>query len=81
VLDLGEANARLLVRRARTHLCNQRRRTVSIAEQQRCLDVLLAAAQTEDLAMLEAAARYEPAVAAITPQVVSELRFRRFLPW
>jgi RNA polymerase sigma factor (sigma-70 family) len=53
VLGLSEANARQLVSRARTRLCDERRRAVSSAEQRRFLDAFLAAARTGSLATLE----------------------------
>jgi len=53
VLGLREANARQLVSRARTHLSNERRRQVTISEQQRFLEAFVAAARTGDLATLE----------------------------
>jgi RNA polymerase sigma-70 factor (ECF subfamily) len=53
VLELGEANARQLVRRARDDLSNERRNPVSAADQERLIEAFVAAAETGDLAMLE----------------------------
>jgi RNA polymerase sigma-70 factor (ECF subfamily) len=53
VLATSEANARQLVARARLHLASERRRQVGAAEQQRCIDAFVDAAQTGDLTTLE----------------------------
>jgi RNA polymerase sigma-70 factor (ECF subfamily) len=53
VLATSEANARQLVTRARLHLASESRRQVSRAEQQRCMDAFVKAAQTGDLTTLE----------------------------
>jgi RNA polymerase sigma-70 factor (ECF subfamily) len=54
VLGLSEANARQLVTRARRRLCGEQCRPVVAGEHQRLLDAVVAAAQTGDLATLEA---------------------------
>jgi RNA polymerase sigma-70 factor, ECF subfamily len=54
VLEIGEANARQLASRARTHLGGARTASVSDAERQRLLDAFIAAAQHGDLEALEA---------------------------
>lgn len=53
ILQLGEANTRQLVTRARKHLTDARRAPVSSAEHQRLLNTFVAAAQKGDLAVLE----------------------------
>jgi RNA polymerase sigma-70 factor (ECF subfamily) len=53
VTAVSEANARQLVKRARGHLSGEGHRTVSAREQQRLLDVFVAAAETGDLRTLE----------------------------
>jgi RNA polymerase sigma-70 factor, ECF subfamily len=53
VLGLSEANARQLVTRARRRLSGERRRLVGAAEQERLVNVFMAAAQAGDLATLE----------------------------
>ena len=55
VTPLSEANARQLVARARGHLAETGRRTVSARGQQQLLDAFVAAAQTGDLRLLERA--------------------------
>jgi RNA polymerase sigma-70 factor (ECF subfamily) len=52
-LKLGEANTRQLVTRARKHIADGRRSTVSSAEQRRLLNAFIAAARKGDLAALE----------------------------
>lgn len=52
ILRLGQANTRQLVTRARKHISNGRRSTVSSTEQRRLLNAFIAAAQG-DLAALE----------------------------
>jgi RNA polymerase sigma-70 factor (ECF subfamily) len=54
VLGLSEANARQLAARARRRLSGDHRRPFGAAAQQRLLDAFVAAAQTGDLATLEA---------------------------
>jgi RNA polymerase sigma-70 factor (ECF subfamily) len=54
VLALSEANARQLVTRARRRLSGEQDRPVRAGEHQRLLDVFTAAAQTGELASLEA---------------------------
>jgi RNA polymerase sigma-70 factor (TIGR02957 family) len=53
ILQLEEANTRQLVTRARQHIGNGRKNTVSAEEQQRLLEVFIAAAKKGDLAALE----------------------------
>jgi RNA polymerase sigma-70 factor (ECF subfamily) len=53
VLALTEANARQLVTRARAHLGDERRRTVSGHEHRRLVGAFVAAARTGDMAALE----------------------------
>lgn len=53
VLQIGEANARQLVSRARKHIADGRRASASSEEQQRLLAVFIDAAQKGDLAALE----------------------------
>jgi RNA polymerase sigma-70 factor, ECF subfamily len=53
LLALSEANARQLVTRARRHLSGDHRRPVGAADQQRLLHALVAALQTEDIAIVE----------------------------
>jgi RNA polymerase sigma-70 factor, ECF subfamily len=53
ILELSELNARQLGSRARRHLSGEYRRAVGTAEQQRRVDALVAAVQTEDIAILE----------------------------
>ena len=53
VLQLEEANARQLVVRARQHVAEGRRTTVSSGEQRRLLEAFIAAARNGDLAALE----------------------------
>ena len=52
-LQLGEANARQLVTRARQHIADERRAPVSSAEQRRLLVAFIGAAQKGDLSALE----------------------------
>lgn len=54
VLHLTEDNARQLVSRARKHIADRHRRSVSSTEQRRLLDLFVAAARKGDLAALEA---------------------------
>jgi RNA polymerase sigma-70 factor, ECF subfamily len=54
VLELGEANARQLVTRARKHIADERRAKVSAAEQQRLLEAFINAARLGDASALEA---------------------------
>lgn len=54
ILQLSEANVRQLVTRARLHVANGRRVPVSPAEQRRLLSAFIAAAQSGDVAALEA---------------------------
>ena len=53
ILQLGEANARQLVSRARKHLTSQRRGAVSSCKHQRLLEAFLIACQKGDVAALE----------------------------
>lgn len=53
ILQLEEANVRQLVSRARQHIADGRRNTVTPEEQQRLLETFLAAAQRGDIAGLE----------------------------
>jgi RNA polymerase sigma-70 factor (ECF subfamily) len=53
ILQLGEANARQLVSRARKHIAEGRRAPVSPAERRRLLEAFIAAARKGDLAGLE----------------------------
>ncbi|MCU1323405.1 MAG: polymerase, sigma-24 subunit, subfamily [Acidobacteriaceae bacterium] len=53
ILQIGEANARQLVTRARKHIADGRRAPVTASEQQRLLEAFIAAAQKGDLASLE----------------------------
>jgi RNA polymerase sigma-70 factor, ECF subfamily len=53
VLETSPANARQLVRRARTHVASERRTPVSAAEHRRLLEAFLRAAQGGDVAALE----------------------------
>jgi RNA polymerase sigma-70 factor (TIGR02957 family) len=53
VLQMGEANIRQLVSRARKHIADGRRTPVSSAEQRRLLDAFIGAAQKGDLVALE----------------------------
>jgi RNA polymerase sigma-70 factor (ECF subfamily) len=53
ILQLEEANTRQLVTRARQHINEGRRTSVSSAEQRRLLEAFIAAAQKGDLAPLE----------------------------
>ena len=53
ILRLGEANLRQLVTRARKHIADRPRASVSSAEQRRLLDAFIAAAQQGDCAALE----------------------------
>jgi RNA polymerase sigma-70 factor (TIGR02957 family) len=53
ILDIGEANARQLVTRARQHLAGPRRAPVSPDQQKRLLHAFVNAAQAGDLAGLE----------------------------
>jgi RNA polymerase sigma factor (sigma-70 family) len=53
ILQVGAANARQLVTRAREHVSGQRRALASPAEQRRLFDAFVAAAKTGDLARLE----------------------------
>src|SRR6266849_4783721 len=54
ILQMEEANARQLVSRARKHIVDGRRTTVSSDEQRRFLGAFIAAAQKADMAALEA---------------------------
>jgi RNA polymerase sigma-70 factor (ECF subfamily) len=54
VLETSEANARQLATRARSHLARERSAEVSTAERERLLAAFLGAAQSGDLASLEA---------------------------
>ena len=54
ILKVSETNARQLVTRARQHIAEGRRRRVNPFEQRRLLDAFLAAAQSGELAPLEA---------------------------
>jgi RNA polymerase sigma-70 factor (TIGR02957 family) len=53
ILQMGEANIRQLVTRARKHIEDERRSPVSLGEQQRLLEAFIAAAQKGDFAALE----------------------------
>lgn len=53
VIELSEDNARQLVSRARKHITEGRRKTVSPAEQRRLLSLFIEAARTGDLPALE----------------------------
>lgn len=53
ILQVEEANTRQLVTRARQHISEGRRKTVSSAEQRRLLEAFIAAAQNGDFATLE----------------------------
>jgi len=53
ILQLGEANIRQLVTRARKHVADRPRAFVSSAERRRLLDAFIAAAQQGDFAALE----------------------------
>ncbi|HYL97839.1 MAG TPA: RNA polymerase sigma-70 factor [Blastocatellia bacterium] len=53
ILQVGEANARQLVTRARKHIADGRRAPVSSAEQRRLLDAFIGAARKGALAALE----------------------------
>jgi RNA polymerase sigma-70 factor, ECF subfamily len=53
ILQLSEANTRQLVTRARKHIADERRATVTLAEQRRLLEAFVAAAQKGDTAELE----------------------------
>jgi RNA polymerase sigma-70 factor (TIGR02957 family) len=53
VLQMGEANIRQLVSRARKHIADGRRTPVSSAEQRRLLEAFIGAAQKGDLVALE----------------------------
>lgn len=53
VLEISEANARQLARRARQHLDRERHEPVPLAEQRRLLEAFAAAAQHGDLEALE----------------------------
>jgi RNA polymerase sigma-70 factor (ECF subfamily) len=53
ILQLGAANVRQLVTRARKHLADERRTPVGPDEQKRLLEAFIAAAQKGDLAALE----------------------------
>jgi len=54
ILDLGEANARQLVTRARKHIEDERRSPVAAGEQERLLHAFIAAAQEGEIGALEA---------------------------
>lgn len=54
ILQQKEASARQLVTRARKHITDERRASVTSSEQRRLLDAFLAAAQSGDRAALEA---------------------------
>ncbi|MBX3024062.1 RNA polymerase sigma-70 factor [bacterium] len=54
ILRLEEANARQLAKRARTHIANRRPAQASAADQRRLLTAFVAAAQTGEVAPLEA---------------------------
>ncbi len=54
ILQMKEATARQIVNRARQHITDERRAQVSSSEQRRLLNAFLAAAQTGDVAALEA---------------------------
>jgi RNA polymerase sigma-70 factor (TIGR02957 family) len=53
ILQMEEANTRQLVSRARKHIADGRRASVSPGEQRRLLEAFIAAAQNADLAALE----------------------------
>jgi RNA polymerase sigma-70 factor, ECF subfamily len=53
ILEIGEANARQLAKRARGHITGARRASVSAAERDRLLRALVAAARSGDLSTLE----------------------------
>jgi RNA polymerase sigma-70 factor (TIGR02957 family) len=53
ILQIEEANARQLAARARKHVTDERRATVSADEQRRLLEAFIGAAQKGDLAALE----------------------------
>src|SRR5215475_2556345 len=53
ILQMEEANVRQLVCRARKHIADGRRASVSLAEQRRFLEAFIAAAQKGDMACLE----------------------------
>lgn len=53
ILQMGEANVRQLVSRARKHIADNRRAPVSPGEQRRLLEAFIAAAQKADMAALE----------------------------
>ncbi|WP_336211927.1 RNA polymerase sigma-70 factor [Nonomuraea sp. LPB2021202275-12-8] len=53
ILQLGEANTRQLVSRARKRIATERREPVSSAQHRRLLEVFVVAARTGDLAALE----------------------------
>ena len=53
ILQMEEANVRQLVSRARKHIADGRRTSVSSGEQQRLLEAFIAAAQKADMAALE----------------------------
>ena len=53
ILQMEEANARQLVSRARKHIADGRRASVSLNEQRRFLEAFIAAAQKGDMAALE----------------------------
>jgi RNA polymerase sigma-70 factor (ECF subfamily) len=54
ILQMEEANVRQLVSRARKHIADGRRTSVSSDEQRRLLEAFIAAAQNADMAALEA---------------------------
>jgi RNA polymerase sigma factor (sigma-70 family) len=53
ILQMGEANSRQLVSRARKHIVNGRRSLASSGEHRRLLDAFVAAAEKGDMAALE----------------------------
>jgi RNA polymerase sigma-70 factor (TIGR02957 family) len=53
ILQMGEANVRQLVSRARKHIADGRRTSVSMGEQRRFLEAFIGAAQKGDMAGLE----------------------------
>jgi DNA-binding CsgD family transcriptional regulator len=53
ILQMEEANVRQLVSRARKHIADGRRTSVSSGEQRRLLEAVIAAAQKGDMAALE----------------------------
>jgi RNA polymerase sigma-70 factor (TIGR02957 family) len=53
ILQMEEANVRQVVSRARKHIADGRRKTVSSDEQRRLLEAFIAAAQKADMAALE----------------------------